>query len=120
MQDKADAEERIRNQRCFDTTSRSEHSEKDLTLNVIGKKVMRTQDGGNVPLANRDEQLIVETGMYRRTQKNSDEALKERIPQGTYDKTTPVTIYTENLERKNFYGSAGTGPNPFGVTRGLT
>lgn len=106
--------------RSFDTTSRSEHSEKDLTLNAIGKKVMRTQDGANVPLANRDEQLIVETGMYRRTQKNSDEALKERIPQGTYDKTMPVTIYSENLERKNFYGTASTGPNPFGVSRGLT
>jgi hypothetical protein len=31
-----------------------------------------------------------------------------------------VTIYTEALERKNFYMSAATGPNPFSVTRGLT
>lgn len=39
---------------------------------------------------------------------------------GDYDKQRPVTIYTENLERKNFYGSASTGVNPFGITRGLT
>jgi len=31
-----------------------------------------------------------------------------------------VTIYTEGLERKNFYMSASTGPNPFSITRGLT
>lgn len=120
MQDKADQEERIRNMRCFDTTNRTQHSEKDLTVNVIGKKVMRTQDGANVPMEGRDEQLIVESGMWRRTQKDSDEALKARIAQGSYDKTVPTTIYTEALERKNVYGTASTGPNPFGVTRGLT
>jgi hypothetical protein len=54
----------------------------------------------------RDDQLIVETGIYRRTQKFSDEELKKRIPKGEYHKSTPVSIYTEALERKNFYGSA--------------
>jgi hypothetical protein len=39
---------------------------------VIGKKVMRTQDGAEVKIEQRDEQLIVETGMYRRTQKYTD------------------------------------------------
>jgi hypothetical protein len=39
---------------------------KDLTSNVIGRKVMQTQDGKLVPMQHRDEQLIVETGMYRR------------------------------------------------------
>jgi len=58
--------------------------------------------------------------MYRRTQKYTEEELKQRIPQGEYTKTAPITIYTENLERKNFYGSASTGPNPFGITRGFT
>lgn len=41
---------------------------------------MKTQDGAQVPLSERDEQLIVETGMYRRTQKTTDEQLKNRIP----------------------------------------
>ncbi len=81
---------------------------------------MRTQDGADVPMAQRDEQLIVETGMWRRTQKATDAELQERIPQGSYTATTPVTIYTEALDRKNFYGSSGTGANPFGITRGMT
>jgi len=36
---------------------------------------MRTQDGSEVTMAQRDEQLIVETGMYRRGQKYTDEEL---------------------------------------------
>lgn len=86
MKDKADAEERIRQQRSFETWNRTEHSEKDLTLNKIGRKVMRTQDGQEVPLSVRDEQLIVETGIWRRTQKATDNDLKARIPQGDYTK----------------------------------
>jgi hypothetical protein len=53
--------------RSFDTWNRTEHSTKDLSVNTIGKKVMKTQDGEFVPLAARDDQLIVETGMWRRT-----------------------------------------------------
>lgn len=67
MQAKADQEERVRNIRCFETTNRAEHNEKDLSLNTIGKKVMRTQDGSSVPMSDRDDQLIVESGMFRRT-----------------------------------------------------
>jgi hypothetical protein len=41
---------------------------------------MRTQDGAEISMAQRDDQLIVETGMWRRTQKYTDEELKRRIP----------------------------------------
>jgi hypothetical protein len=58
--------------------------------------------------------------MFRRTAKCSDEELKERIPKGSYLKQSPVTIYTEALERKNTYMSAATGMNPFAITRGMT
>lgn len=68
----------------------------------------------------RDDQLIVETGMWRRTQKHTDDELKERIPKGAYHEQVPTTIYTDQLERKNVYMTASTGPNPFGVTRGMT
>ena len=87
---------------------------------MIGRKVMRTQDGKNVSMAERDQQLIVEAGMWRRQQKQHDNEIKARIPVGDYTQTRPVTIYTEALERKNTYMSASTGPNPFAVTRGLT
>jgi len=120
LKEKDDEYFRSTQQRRFDTWQRGEFIEKDLTVNTIGKKVMTTQDGQNVPMEQRDDQLIVESGMWRRTQKGTDDELKERIPAGDYDKQVPVTFYTEHLDRKNVYGSASTGPNPFAITRGMT
>lgn len=56
----------------------------------------------------------------RRTQKTSDEDLDKRLPKGDYTQTRPVTIYTDGLERKNFYMSAATGTNAFSRTNGIT
>lgn len=45
---------------------------------------MKTQDWVNVSLDNRDEQLIVEHGTWRRRQKQPDEELYAKIPKGDY------------------------------------
>ena len=84
MAEKEAMEERERQRRHFQTTSGAYHDEKNLTQNTIGRKVMRTQDGALVAAESRDEQLIVETGMYRRTAKATDSELRARIPQGDY------------------------------------
>ena len=120
MAEKKAEQKRREQQRYFDTTNKEVFTEQDLTQNTIGRKVMQTQDGKLVSMESRDENLIVETGMYRRTQKATDEELRNRIPQGDYTVQRPVTIYTEAIERKNFYGSASTGPNPFAKTSGFT
>ena len=120
MKQKEQEDERMRNTRYFDTTNKQIFVEKDLTYNAVGRKVMRTQDGKLVPLDNRDELLMVEHGFGRRSQKTTDEELAMRLPKGDYTQTRPVTIYTEALERKNFYMSAATGPNPFARTSGFT
>lgn len=91
-----------------------------MTANTVGRKVMQTQDGKLVAGESRDDQFIVETGMYRRTAKATDAELRNRIPQGDYTQARPVTIYTEALERKNTYMSAATGPNPFARSSGMT
>lgn len=95
-------------------------TEQDLTANTVGRKVMQTQDGKLVAQGSRDNNFIVETGMYRRTQQATDDELRQRIPQGDYTQARPVTIYTEALERKNTYMSAATGPNPFARSSGFT
>ena len=41
--------------RHFDTLNKTTYTEPDLTQNVVGRKVMRTQDGRLVPMENRDE-----------------------------------------------------------------
>ena len=63
---------------------------------------------------------MVEHGFSKRTQKHTDDDLRNRVPQGDYTQTRPVTFYTEALERKNYYMSAATGPNPFNRTSGFT
>ena len=91
-----------------------------MTANVVGRKVMKTQDGKLVDMGSRDQVLIVETGMNRRQALATDDELRLRVPQGDYQQTRPVTIYTEALERKNTYMSAATGINPFAKTSGFT
>ena len=91
-----------------------------MSQNTVGRRVMQTQDGKLVPSGARDETLLVESGMNRRAAKMTDDELRQRIPQGDYTQQRPVTIYTEALERKNFYMSASTGPNPFARTSGMT
>lgn len=71
-------------------------------------------------MGDRDDNFIVETGMYRRVAKATDDELRQRVPAGDYTQTRPVTIYTEALERKNTYMSAATGPNPFAKSSGFT
>ena len=114
-------DDRMLQMRQFSTTTKSTfHGMHDVRENVIGRKVMVTQDGKTVSMNDRDQQLIVEAGIWRRQQKFADAEIKKRVPIGDYTQTRPVTIYTEALERKNTYMSAATGPNPFAVTRGFT
>jgi len=81
---------------------------------------MKTQDGGMVPMANRDELLLVEHGTGRRLQKQPDQEIWQRVPKGDYTQTQPVTIYTQALENKTQYMSGATGVNAFARTSGFT
>ena len=81
---------------------------------------MYNQDGQVVDPKLRDEQLIVEHGTWRRGQKATDEELSERVPKGDYSQQQPVTMWTHQLDRKNFQCSAGVGANPFARTSGFT
>jgi hypothetical protein len=71
-------------QRYFETSTGSAHGGKSYTENVVGRRVMVTQDGANVSMNKRDEQLIVEHGTWRRLQKCPDEELWQRVPKGDY------------------------------------
>lgn len=57
----------MRQMRYFDTTNKDTYYKQDMTANTVGRKVMRTQDGKLVPMEARDDALIVEHGIYRRT-----------------------------------------------------
>jgi hypothetical protein len=81
---------------------------------------MMTQNNKTVSMNDRDEQLVVEHGIWRRGQKTTDEDLHQRVPKGDYTQQQPVTIWTHQQERKNYWMSAAVGPNPFARTSGFT
>jgi len=81
---------------------------------------MKTQDGNEVSLNQRDEQLLVENGVMNRTQRHPDDLLKSLMPQGHYTQTPAITFYTENLKKKNYYMTAAVGPNPFAKSNAFT
>mmetsp|Transcript_17831 Transcript_17831/g.30248 ORF Transcript_17831/g.30248 Transcript_17831/m.30248 type:complete len:109 (-) Transcript_17831:273-599(-) len=91
--------ELLTQQRFFDTTSNhpfdGKGGEKDMKVtkniatypdfeNTIGRRVMKTQDGQTVSLNKKDEQLIVEHGTWRRSQKIQDEEIEKRLPKTDY------------------------------------
>ncbi len=65
---KAKEEERIRaeNAREWETTTATCFHANDLGANSVGRKVMKTRDGECIPLAQRDEQFLVETRLGER------------------------------------------------------
>ena len=75
-----------RDQRMFETTNMAVHKEMDHYQNTIGRRVMKTQDGAPVSLNEKDEQLVVEHGTWRRLQRATDDELAARVPKGDYTK----------------------------------
>ena len=108
------------NARSWETTTKAEFKPKDLGENSIGKKVMKTRDNVCIAPSQRDEEFLVETKLGQRLPKTNIEELKDKLPKGHYSAVQPVTFYTQHLERRNFYMSAATGPNPFAKCSALT
>lgn len=73
-----------REQRYFETSTGTTHQAMDYQQNVVGRRVMKNTDGKNCNMTERDEQLIVEHGTWRRLQKCPDDELWMRIPKGDY------------------------------------
>ena len=120
MQEKEEERNRIANMRYFDSTAKTTYVKQDYSVNKVGARVMKTQNGQPIDQVNRDEELKVEHGFGRRTQKATDEELRREIPEGDFTQTHPVTVYTDALKTKAVMMSASTGPNPFSKTSGFT
>lgn len=127
MNETAKERDRIANSRSWETTNKAELHPMDLTVNTIGRRIMKTPDGtiippkpkkktGNNEEAKEEEVIEAQLGKPEIDTKK----LQEMLPKGHYTVTEPVTFYTQHLERKNFYMSAATGPNPFAKSSGMT
>ena len=84
MRQKEREVEALRELTYFNTTQKSDYVPQSHTENTIGRRVMKTQDGKGVSFMDKDEQLLVEQGIWRRQQKASDDDLWLRVPKGEY------------------------------------
>lgn len=111
---------RAENAREWETTTGTNFGPTEPGKNAVGRRVMKTRDGDCIPISQRDEQFLVETKLGERKPKSDPKELMEKIPKVPYTAAQPITFYTHHMERKNYYMSAGTGPNPFARSCGMT
>lgn len=115
MQELERERDKIANSRSWETTNKAELRSMDLTMNAVGRRLMKTPDGVRIPPRSKESMLDQRIGAEIDRKK-----LQERLPKGHYTVTEPVTFYTQHLERKNFYMSAATGVNPFARSSAMT
>jgi len=94
MNEQQRQEDLKREQRFFETSTKSTFTPQDYQQNTIGRRVMKTQDGQTVGMPQKDEQFIVEHGVWRRSQKAPDSELEKRLPKNDYTTQEPVTFWT--------------------------
>jgi len=89
------------------TTLREEHTDPGPPLMTPGRRSMKTQDGEDVPLSNRDEKLLAEQGMPDRTlelakQSSADVESSSPLPPSEaskhYSQARGTTIHSQRLQ----------------------
>lgn len=108
-----EAKEELRNQRYFDSTTRTTFDWK-VNTETVGQRVMKDQDGGTAVAD--DEAFAVEHGLRKIQRRKPREELEEELK----CEQVPVTLYSDSLRKGIFPISATSGGNPFAKTSGFT
>lgn len=88
------------------TTSGSTHGKIPFSLEPLGKRVIKSQDGKPIPLEDRDFEVMVDAGFMEPRQKNTDEELRQLVDNNVhYSKDVPYSYWQEKLESGAFYMS---------------
>jgi hypothetical protein len=102
------------NQRYLNSTYGNEFVQKNVGLNVIGRKVMRDQDGKSLLPNTRDEDLLVDHGYLNRQPLANDKDLQKAVKKESYVTAQPYTFWQEKVNDGAYYASKATGDNvPF-------
>jgi hypothetical protein len=108
LQEANKAAEDSHNQRYLNTTYENEFVKKNVGLNVIGRRVMRTQDGGSVLPGSRDEDLLVDYNCLKRSPLANEADLQAAVKKTDYVNAQPYTFWAEKAKDKAFYTSQQT------------
>ncbi|CAD8091545.1 unnamed protein product [Paramecium primaurelia] len=92
-------------QRYFETTCKSEFTQKPIENNTIGRRVMRTQNGTAIDADKKDVDLLSDMGFYQKPQLSTDQQLAGILPQESYLTAKPITFYSEKQGQGILYQS---------------
>jgi len=102
------------NQRYLNSTYGNEFVQKNVGVNVIGRKVMRDQDGKSLLPNTRDEDLLVDHGYLNRQPLADEKELQAAVKKESYVTAQPYTFWQEKQKEGAYYASKPTGDHaPF-------
>jgi len=96
-------------QRYLNSTYGNEFVQKNVGLNVIGRKVMRDQDGKSLLPNTRDEDLLVDHGYLKRQPLANEKDLQAAVKKDSYVTAQPYTFWQEKANDGAYYASKPTG-----------
>jgi len=96
------------NQRHMNTTYGNEFLSKTVGVNVVGRRVMKDQNGKSLPPNTRDQDLLVDHGFLQRSTLASEEQLQNAVKKEGYLTAQPYTFWSEKLNEGAYYNSQQT------------
>jgi len=96
------------NQRYLNSTYDNEFAPKNIGVNVIGRRVMRDQNGNSLAPDTRDQDLLVDSGFLNRAPISDDRDLQAAVKKESYVTAQPYTFWQEKQNEGAFYGSKPT------------
>jgi hypothetical protein len=108
------SDEDLQNQRYLNSTYANEFAQKNVGVNVIGRKVMRDQNGKSLTPNTRDQDLLVDNGLLNRAPLSKEADLQAAVKKESYVRAQPYTFWAEKAKEGVFYNSKETGDHaPF-------
>jgi len=99
------------NERYLNSTYGTEFAPKNIGLNVVGRRVMRDQNGKSLLPNTRDDDLLVENGYLNRGPISDEKDLQAAVKKDSYVTAQPYTFWQEKQNEGAFYASKQTGEN---------
>jgi len=107
-------QEDYHNERYMNTTYANEFAQKNVGVNVIGRRVMRDQNGKSLTPNTRDQDLLVDHGFLGRSPLANEADLQAAVKKESYVRSQPYTFWAEKAKEGVFYNSKETGEHaPF-------
>ncbi|KAK3286889.1 hypothetical protein CYMTET_5574 [Cymbomonas tetramitiformis] len=110
----------------FTSTKMADFVQHDMSQLSVGKRVMKTIDGEEVTLGDRDHTFLAESGLQHKSRVDRERLGETVRDEQHYVKDTPITCYQQSVDSADYpgqgfvHGSGVGGKNPYGKTCNFT